>query len=413
MCRIVIIILSFLCAISSKGQTVFLNEIRADDASTDDGEFIELVGPAGTDISGWQIEHVNGSGGSIIFTYSFPEGTTFPDDAVTDKSGQSIGFIIIKRTGHNVENYDFEWGTTSLQNGPDGLILRDNQSNRIQALTWKGTGDLAGGDPPWRNIGSDQNTDNSLSAPDSVYEAYQKDWGYVFPTPGTLNTNQTLGDVTLPVELSSFGAYGQDGRVKLIWITESEMDNLGFILERSLKKNEDYIQIASYESMESLKGAGNSSAKKQYSFIDHSVFNGLTYWYRLIDVSVNGIETYHGPIVAMPRVATKPEDIIPVENYPIKFRLAQNYPNPFNPRTRICYEIAETKSEKSFINLSIFDIYGRKVKTLRRDDVLPGSYEIEWMGTNDQGKKVAGGVYYYQLRTDAGFFKSRKMILLR
>jgi hypothetical protein len=412
MCRIVIIILSLLCAISSKGQTVFLNEIRADDASTDDGEFIELVGPAGTDISGWQVEHVNGSGGSIIFTYSFPEGTMIPDDAVIDKTGQSIGFIIVKRTGHNVENYDFEWGTTSLQNGPDGLILRDDQSNRIQALTWNGMGDLSGGDPSWRNIGSDQNTDNSLSAPDSVYESYQKDWGYVLPTPGTLNTNQTLGDVSLPVELSSFRAYGQDGRVKLIWITESEMDNLGFILERSLKKNEEYIQIASYESMESLKGAGNSSAKKIYTFLDHSVFNGLTYWYRLIDVSVNGIETYHGPIVAMPRVATEPEAVIPVENYPIKFRLAQNYPNPFNPGTRIGYDIAETKNEKSFINLSIFDVTGRKVKTLMSGDILPGSYEIEWLGTNDQGKKVVGGVYYYKIVTYE-FQAVKKMVLLR
>jgi hypothetical protein len=413
MCRIVIIILSLLCVISSKGQTVFLNEIRADDASTDDGEFIELVGPAGTDISGWQIEHVNGSGGGIIFTYSFPEGTIIPDDAITDKTGQSIGFIIIKRNGHNVDNYDFEWGTTSLQNGPDGIILSDDQSNRIQALTWNGMGDLTGGDPPWRNVGSDQNTDNSLSAPDSVYESYHKDWGYVLPTPGTLNTNQTIGDVSLPVELSSFSAYSQDGRVKLIWITESEMDNLGFILERSLKKNEEYIQIASYESMESLKGAGNSSAKKQYTFIDHSVFNGLTYWYKLIDVSVNGIETYHGPIMAMPRVATEPPDVIPVENYPKIFRLAQNYPNPFNPRTRICYDIAETKNEKSFVNLSIFDINGRKVKTLMSGDFLPGSYDVEWLGTNDQGKKVAGGVYYYQLRTDTGFIHTKKLILLR
>jgi hypothetical protein len=165
--------------------------------------------------------------------------------------------------------------------------------------------------------------------------------------------------------------------------------------------------------MESLKGAGNSSAKKHYTFIDYSVFNGLTYWYRLIDVSVNGIQTPHGPLVAMPQVATVPEEVIPVENYPIKFRLAQNYPNPFNPGTRICFDIAETEDEKSFVNLSIFDVNGRKVRTLIKAGLLPGSYEIEWMGTNDQGKEVAGGVYYYQLRTDAGFIQTKKLVLLR
>ena len=79
-------------SVNCVAQNVFLNEIRANDASTDDAEFIELIGPADTDISGWSVSHINGSGGSVIFSFTFPENTVFPDDGVTDTGGNPIGF---------------------------------------------------------------------------------------------------------------------------------------------------------------------------------------------------------------------------------------------------------------------------------------------------------------------------------
>ena len=59
-------------------QQVYLNEIRSNDLSTDDGEFIELIGPSGMDLTGWQIEHYNGAGGDLIFSYTLPAGTIIP-----------------------------------------------------------------------------------------------------------------------------------------------------------------------------------------------------------------------------------------------------------------------------------------------------------------------------------------------
>jgi hypothetical protein len=391
--------------LTGSAQEVYLNEIRTNDESTDDGEFIELIGPAGTDLSNWQIEHYNGSGGDLIFSYTIPEGTFLPDDGISDITGQQIGFLVIKRTDHTVLNFDLEWGSNSLQNGPDGILLRHSNGNRIQALSWNGLGDLSGGEPPWRDVGSDQNTDNSLSAPDTVFEFFQKEWDYVLPTPGMLNSNQSTGDISLPVELSSFRAIGRDREVRLIWITEAELDNLGFILERAYDQEGDFLQIASYESLDALKGAGNSSEKKQYEFIDPSVFNDITYWYRLIDVSVHGVHTSHPAVSAIPTapkldvVDDPPEDI----SSPGKFQLDQNYPNPFNPKTIINYELPIT----NYVQLSIYTTSGKKVTTLVSERKSAGSYQVEWDASD-----FSSGLYYYKIKA-GNFVDVKKMLLVR
>ena len=80
--------ISFIFSVES--QEIYLNEIRANDAGTDDAEFIEIIGPAGSDISDWSISHVNGIDGSEQFVFSFPPGTTIPNDGILDNSGQEV-----------------------------------------------------------------------------------------------------------------------------------------------------------------------------------------------------------------------------------------------------------------------------------------------------------------------------------
>jgi len=396
-------------------QTVFFNEIRANDDGTDDAEFIELIGPAGFDISGWEIVHVNGSDGNLIFSFIFPAGTTFPDDGITDPGGQKIGLIVVKRTGHSVVNYDFEWGSTALQNGPDGIMLRNDQGTRIQALTWNGTGSLSGGEPAWRNIGNDNNDDNSLGAPDSLKESYKKLWTYTLPTPGTLNINQTSGDISLPVQLTSFRAMSGDGEVKLVWITESELHNLGFIIERAYSAEGEYLQIATYESVPALAGAGSSSSGKTYQFTDTAVFNGTTYWYRLIDISIQGVRTTHSPLSATPVSSGQEEDptgMQKTERLPVKLRLYQNYPNPFNPQTKIKFSIAEGPGLVSPVNLTVFDLNGKVIRVLVNENLPAGYFEITWDGKNQQNFPVSAGAYFYVLTRGEKKF-TKKMHLLK
>jgi hypothetical protein len=399
-----------LLAVQVQGQNVFINEIQSNDAGTDDAEFIELIGPSGTDISGWAITHYNGTGATAVFTFTFPDCTKIPDDGARDKSGQQVGFIVVKHTGQLVPNADFEWGTQTLQNGPDGLELLDREGIRRQALTWNGLGDLAGGLPAWRNIGTDNNDDLSLSAPDEVGESFQSSWTNVAATPGMINGNQLSGDISLPVLLLYFIARGGDGSVQLRWATGAELNNLGFIIDRALEKDGTYTQLASYETASELKGAINSSSPRNYNYYDMTVFNGVTYYYKLSDVDINGVRHEHGPVEATPAAAvTGPEIETPGHKEPEYF-LKQNYPNPFNPHT--CIELELSNSSEDPVDLTVYNLAGQKVSTLYQGK-LSGTYlRVEWDGRNDYGRPVAGGVYFYVLRAPT-FYSVNKMMLLR
>jgi len=93
---------------------------------------------------------------------------------------------------------------------------------------------------------------------------------------------------------------------------------------------------------------------------------------------------------------------------PADFILQQNFPNPFNPSTKIRYQLPAI----SDVEIIIFDIAGRKVKTLVSKRLSAGVYEIEWDGTNRRGEAAASGLYLYRLKTGQGV-KTRKMLLIR
>ncbi len=94
------------------------------------------------------------------------------------------------------------------------------------------------------------------------------------------------------------------------------------------------------------------------------------------------------------------------------FELYQNYPNPFNPSTKVRFQIPRgDRSEFGLIELTIYNALGEVVKTLASGKMNPGSYVYTWDGTDNSGKPVAGGVYFYRLR--AGKYSAvRKMLLL-
>ncbi|MGD9899863.1 MAG: T9SS type A sorting domain-containing protein [Calditrichaceae bacterium] len=93
---------------------------------------------------------------------------------------------------------------------------------------------------------------------------------------------------------------------------------------------------------------------------------------------------------------------------PVSYRLDQNYPNPFNPVTTIRYKIPQ----KTKVKLEIFDVLGRKIRTLVNQKQNAGQYEIQWNGIDHLGRESASGVYFY--RFSAGdFIQIRKMIFLK
>jgi hypothetical protein len=96
------------------------------------------------------------------------------------------------------------------------------------------------------------------------------------------------------------------------------------------------------------------------------------------------------------------------ELLPIQYALHQNYPNPFNPITTLRYDIPEN----ALVNIIIYDMLGRQVKTLINQTQDAGYRSVIWNATNDYGKPVSAGIYLYQIQ--AGEYNStKKMVLLK
>lgn len=88
--------------------------------------------------------------------------------------------------------------------------------------------------------------------------------------------------------------------------------------------------------------------------------------------------------------------------------LYQNFPNPFNPLTTIRYSVAKESS----VEVVIYNVQGRKVRTLLKKNKSAGEYRVVWDGKNDRGQQVATGVYFCRLKVDSFVFV-KKMILLK
>jgi len=89
-------------------------------------------------------------------------------------------------------------------------------------------------------------------------------------------------------------------------------------------------------------------------------------------------------------------------------RLEQNYPNPFNPITNIKYQLAS----ESNVEIAIYDILGREVKSFFYPMQSPGYYTIQWDSRADAGEKVAGGIYFYRMKAGT-FTETKKMLLVK
>jgi len=115
------------------------------------------------------------------------------------------------------------------------------------------------------------------------------------------------------------------------------------------------------------------------------------------DLCVDPCTNYTGPT----------SDVLPLEAGLVN-RLYQNSPNPFNPRTTIRFSLAADAPAK----LVIYDVNGRKVKTLVNGAQKAGLHELIWDGTDDAGHPVSSGIFWSQL-TAGDYTSNRKMVVLK
>lgn len=189
-------------------------------------------------------------------------------------------------------------------------------------------------------------------------------------------------DASLPVELVSFTAESRSGSVILKWSTESEVENLGFMLQRKQIEAGEWESVADYRSDAALAGHGTTTEKHDYRYADKDVQPGVTYEYRLGDVDYSGRVTWHREV----RVKVEAEDM----QMPVEFGLHRAYPNPFNPAVTLSYGV-ETAGRTT---LQVYNLRGQLVETLVSAYQLPGNYDIIW-----QPENLGAGVYIMRLQS--------------
>jgi len=97
-----------------------------------------------------------------------------------------------------------------------------------------------------------------------------------------------------------------------------------------------------------------------------------------------------------------------INQLPHAFYLYNNYPNPFNPVTTLRYGLPEN----GLVNITIYDMLGREVKTLINQTQDAGYKSVIWDATNDYGKTVSAGIYLYQIQAGE-YISTKKMVLLK
>lgn len=191
----------------------------------------------------------------------------------------------------------------------------------------------------------------------------------------------------LPVTLSSLNSFVFNRNIKLNWVTESEINNAGFEVERAEVRS----QNIEYRKIGFINGNGTKNTPTKYSFEDKNLNTGK-YKYRLKQFDVNGNYEYF-------ELSGEVEIGVPG-----KFDLSQNYPNPFNPVTKINFDLPVD----SRVSILIYDEAGREVKRILNNEFKKAGYYT----TDFSAANLSSGVYFYVLNTE-NFRAAKKMVILK
>jgi len=175
----------------------------------------------------------------------------------------------------------------------------------------------------------------------------------------------------------------------------------GVFLEWLTAEDEDFSYHNIYKNnLDSVDPATVFTTSDSF-YVDLDIASGSwQYWVTAVDSAGN--ESESSEIVSV--LLSNDQDVA----MPTVYTLEQNYPNPFNPSTQIRYALPE----QSMVTISIYDMMGRKVRTLVSQSLSPGYHTTIWNATNDNGLVVSAGMYIYMIQ--AGTYQQmKKMVLLK
>jgi hypothetical protein len=188
--------------------------------------------------------------------------------------------------------------------------------------------------------------------------------------------------------LSRMDVSVEEGAAVLRWETSLEEGTEGFAVVRSESETGLYRSVTT----EPIRASGGETGGR-YEYRDESVTANRTYWYKLQEVTGEGMGMEFGPYAV---------------EYKLSYELGQNVPNPFNPTTTIKYALAADGP----VSLTIYDVRGARVRELVNERQRADVYKVVWDGTNARGERVSSGMYFYKL-VAGKFTQTRKMMLLK
>lgn len=216
-------------------------------------------------------------------------------------------------------------------------------------------------------------------------------WGY---DPDTLritipyNSVETvdigLNPWLVPVTLQDYYSRWVAGTIEIGWTLLDVVSDVTTDIYRIAGEDGPPVRLAE---------PGISRHNNEFKFIDDSVEPGRLYTYRVIIMEDGSAAASFETTVTTPDLSTT---------------LYQNRPNPFNPNTTIPFVVPE----RGHVQLLVFDIQGKRVRTLVDEIMQAGLKRVTWDGRDMHGRLVSTGAYFYQLRT-AGEVHTQKMVLLK
>ncbi len=365
--------------------------------------YIELynAGNAVQNLRGWSIVQYNSNQTTVLDDVSNTDIVTNMTGDYPLYPGQYV--ILIRGTLSDLlatypdfDGYYFEDGTSSAGapqiNGGEYFELYDTQSKGVTDKLGDASNPI-NGDTVYERL--DANSEGS---------SVSSDWAIseTSGTPSSDNINLIDNDISiLPVVFSYMLAeIVEDNAVGLTWKTETESEISHFEVYRGVTE-----EFANSTDLHCSIEAQNSVSGNLYHFVDSEVYLGIGYFYWIEAVDISGELNLYGPVYVMvgednPGDTPEPEVIITA--------LKNIYPNPFNPSTSIEY----TLKDDDFVNISVYDVRGRRVATLYNNYHSAGKETIVWNGTDDRGRSCSSGVYFFKMSTSNKTI-SKKAILMK
>jgi hypothetical protein len=243
-------------------------------------------------------------------------------------------------------------------------------------------------------------------------------------------------DEALAVTLSDFYGKGGANKDTLFWRTESEQENLGFLLYRRVNPAffdslANHIDSAGVDTMTNTAGrlfkrgsisaqdtaewvqvndalipaaaGGTSVGPRDYRYIDYNLYNEILYEYRLVAVSMDNLRSEYGPVTVKPGIAM-----------PARFMLHPAFPNPFRRNVNIRFDLPV----KARVSLAVYTLQGRLVRELVSPDkpLAAGYHKVIWNSRERYGEMSAAGPYIYRIVTGGEgkrYVRARMMLLVR